>query len=523
MFLRTQPATLSRQRLYLATLTSGRFVHFASNSRPVTWRQSPGQHIITGSAFYSEHVPTAAYSQLASVSINHVAETDTRNEVTPTMAYEHGVKIGRFVDDEFQRSVIKKLERLYQQLKRYNPDTFNQPKHSLLSKVQKRTEHLDPSQLPANTSILNEDTLCIRYGDVGTGKTSVMDLFYSTLNTERKRRVHFHTFMLDIHARVQKLKAIHSQKHDPIPSIAKDLANETYILCFDEFQVTDIADAMILRRLVTEMFKNGMIVVSTSNRHPDELYRNGIQRESFIPCIELIKDKCEIVSLDSGTDYPREAGRLYFSPLDSHTSRTINAMFGLLTEGSEVTVDREIHFLGRKVVVPLSGGRVARFTFEQLCVEAHSAADYFELVKEFDVIFVTDVPIMGMKDRNEARRFITLIDAMYENHTGLVMSLENSITHLFNAKAYDESSAISNEETRSIIADMDTDFTSLSSPLFTGEEEIFAFQRAVSRLSEMSTKQWALACNHPKLNSYASNINSSKAAAAAASSSIHSK
>jgi protein AFG1 len=141
------------------------------------------------------------------------------------------------------------------------------------------------------------------YGSVGTGKSMIMDLFYNTIPITRKRRVHFHAFMQDIHARVHAIKIGQGLSHDPIPTIADDLSNEAWLLCFDEFQVTDIADAMLLRRLLEELFKRGVVMVTTSNRHPDELYKNGIQRQSFLPAIANIKECCNIHSLDSGVDY----------------------------------------------------------------------------------------------------------------------------------------------------------------------------------------------------------------------------
>src|ERR1044072_5355079 len=161
----------------------------------------------------------------------------------------------------------------------------------------------------------------------------LMDLFYDTLPTKRKRRVHFHAFMLDVHARIHRLKQENHETYDPIPPIATDLARDALVLCFDELQVTDIADAMILRRLFDELFSRGVVVITTSNRYPDDLYKNGIQRKSFIPCIELIKQKCQIQTLNSGTDYRKtqtETTGCYFYPLNSQTSQSIDNIFEML-------------------------------------------------------------------------------------------------------------------------------------------------------------------------------------------------
>jgi protein AFG1 len=246
----------------------------------------------------------------------------------------------------------------------------------------------------------------------------LMDLFYDTLPTKRKRRVHFHAFMLDIHARVHRLKQANYETYDPIPPIAKDLANDAVILCFDEFQVTDIADAMILRRLFDELFNCGVVVITTSNRHPDDLYKNGIQRKSFIPCIELIKQKCQIQTLNSGTDYrqiTKEAApaRSYFYPLNSQTSKSINNIFNMLTRNRQIT-KRRLEFLGRSLIVPESCDDIAKFTFQELCCQPLSSADYLELMKYYNTIILTSIPQMNFALRNEARRFITLIDALYD-------------------------------------------------------------------------------------------------------------
>ncbi|KAJ1844180.1 ATPase, partial [Coemansia sp. RSA 2703] len=325
------------------------------------------------------------------------------------------------------------------------------------------------------------------YGDVGTGKTTTMDLFYDTIPTPNKRRIHFHAFMLDVHARINSFRRTHAATADHIPTIARELAKDAHVLCFDEFQVTDIADAMVLRRLVTELFANGVVIVTTSNRHPDELYKNGIQRESFLPCIDLLKQRCEVVSLDSGTDYrkiARETESVYFSPITADTNKVLHALFVLASGGAPVETNVAIKFLGRELHVPVSSAGVARFSFAQLCKEAHSAADYIELTKHYHTVILTDVPVMHMSDRNEARRFITLIDALYESHAVLFMSSDADIYNLFTGKEeidthYRERLKVETPETQGVMA-------------YAGEEEVFAFQRAISRLVEMSSRRWII-------------------------------
>ncbi|KAK9693571.1 ATPase [Basidiobolus ranarum] len=317
----------------------------------------------------------------------------------------------------------------------------------------------------------------------------LMNLFYDTLKIQRKRRIHFHAFMLDVHSRIQQLKDREGAIEDPIPPVARDLAREAYVLCFDEFQVTDIADAMILRRLMAGLMEQGVVVVTTSNRHPDELYKNGIQRKSFIPCIELLKEKCKVVTLNSGTDYRRlakESDRVFFSPLNQENKENIGNLFNNLTQNQPVK-PKILEFLGRSLIIPESVDGVAKITFQQLCGEAHGAADYLELAKNFHTLVLTDIPKMNLSRRNEARRFITLLDALYENQVVLICSAEDDILNIFSPKSDHD---VHSNENRMLMDDLGLSSQQSSSPIFSGEEEIFAFQRAVSRLIEMQGHNW---------------------------------
>jgi len=325
----------------------------------------------------------------------------------------------------------------------------------------------------------------------------LMDLFYNTLPSHitSKTRIHFHHFMQDVHKRLHKLKLDHGPDFDAVPFVGADIASRASVLCFDEFQCTDVADAMILRRLLECIMQHGVVMVATSNRHPDELYKNGIQRESFLPCIALLKKALSVINLDSPTDYrrvPRPASDVYYHGPDGdmHAAR----WFEYLGDPKEPPHSRTHTIWGRDVRVPEASGKAAKFSFMQLCGTATSAADYLELCRHYRAFIVTDVPGMDHRSRDLARRFITFIDAAYESQAKLVLTTEVPLSQLFVSED-DLRNSIDDVEggdldsaMRSMMDDLGMDMKMLkNSSIFTGDEERFAFARALSRLSEMSS------------------------------------
>ncbi len=297
------------------------------------------------------------------------------------------------------------------------------------------------------------------YGGVGRGKSMIMDLFFDTLpDNLKKSRIHFHEFMIETH------NFLHEQRNEKdndadkaLPKLAAEIASNSNILCFDEFHVTDVADAMILGRLFTHLFERGVRVVATSNCAPDLLYEGGLQRERFLPFIELLKERCEVLHLDSPRDYRRqflEQEGTYFTPIGHASDEKVNTLFHHLTEGEEPKA-KSFEVKGRVIEIDAVAKGVARFTFAQLCERPHGAEDYIEMAKRYHTIFVEHVPQMGYDRRNEAKRFMILIDALYEAGTNVVISAEEP-----------------------------------ADGLYVGDDHEFEFQRTTSRLQEMQSKEY---------------------------------
>jgi len=258
------------------------------------------------------------------------------------------------------------------------------------------------------------------YGDVGRGKTMLMDLFFAASPVVRKRRVHFHEFMAEVHERVRAFRQqprLGDNGEDPIRLAAAAIAQESWLICFDEFNVTDIADAMILGRLFARLFELAVVVVATSNVAPDELYREGLNRSLFLPFIALIKRHMEVVELAARTDFRLQnlAGQpVWHVPADARADAALDQACRRLT-GGQAGAPQDLIVLGRVLRVPRAAKGVARFTFHQLCEAPLAAADYLKLAHEFHTLIIDHIPVMGEQARNEAKRFIILIDTLYDN------------------------------------------------------------------------------------------------------------
>ncbi|KAL6923564.1 hypothetical protein ACHAP8_001397 [Fusarium lateritium] len=425
----------------------------------------------------------------------------------PIPEYDRRVAVGRLRNDEHQRGIIQNFQNLYHELEQYDAPPVEHPSIESLKPTKKSifSSLFGSSGKKSAIGTISSDLPKGLYlhGDVGCGKTMLMDLLYDTLppSVKSKSRIHFNNFMQDVHKRLHKFKMEHGNDIDGVPYVAADIAQQGNVLCFDEFQCTDVADAMILRRLLESLMANGVVLVTTSNRRPDELYKNGVQRESFIPAIELLKNRLHVINLDSPTDYrkiPRPPSDVYHTSLDSHAQAHAEKWFRFLGDPEQLEPRPEVQKVwGREIYVPRVSGRAAWFTFDELIRQPKSAADFIELVRSYEAFIVTDIPGMTHQQRDLARRFITFIDVVYEGNAKLVLTTEKPLSELFVSR--DEiAESLMKQGVKGADAEKAADSHDLvhnveklkDSNLFAGTEEAFAFARALSRLRHMESKEW---------------------------------
>lgn len=364
--------------------------------------------------------------------------------VTPTSQYLKALNEGSHQPDDVQKEAVSRLEIIYQELINSTPPA---PRTSgLMARVGKLWgKREDTKHTPVRGLYM--------WGGVGRGKTWLMDLFYQSLPGERKQRLHFHRFMLRVH---EELTALQGQT-DPLEIIADRFKAETDVLCFDEFFVSDITDAMLLGGLMKALFARGITLVATSNIPPDELYRNGLQRARFLPAIDAIKQHCDVMNVDAGVDYRLRTltqAHLWLSPLNDEIRAQMDKLW-LALAGAKRENSPTLEINHRPLATMGVENQTLAVSFTTLCVDARSQHDYIALSRLFHTVMLFDVPVMTRLMESEARRFIALVDEFYERHVKLVVSAEVPLYEIYQ-----------------------------------GERLKFEFQRCLSRLQEMQSEEY---------------------------------
>ena len=350
---------------------------------------------------------------------------------SPLSHYQDLVATGRFVEDPAQKTAVEALDKLWSELTESRPG--------------RRLTRFRRRQFPAVKGLY-------LWGSVGRGKTWLMDLFYDELPVKEKQRVHFHRFMQKVHNSLGKL----GNARDPLQTIAADWATSCRVLCLDEFFVSDIADAMLLAGLLESLIQNGVTLITTSNMHPDGLYRDGLQRAKFLPAIELIKQNTRVLHLGGATDYRLrilEQSEIFHYPLDEAANQVMTTAFERMTADSEMHHDLDIN--GRNFHAHRRGDGVIWFEFDEICEKPRGSIDFIEIARAFNTVVISNMPQLTEEDANAARRFITLVDEFYDRNVKLLISAATPIANLY-----------------------------------TGQKLSFEFERTTSRLTEMQSHEY---------------------------------
>ncbi|KAJ4913537.1 AFG1-like ATPase family protein [Raphanus sativus] len=427
--------------------------------------------------------PTSSFPHLLSSSSFYSSSSHHNGDAKvagPLVEYERRIVAGELLDGDLcQLGTLRELQRLYDELVQ-SADDCRLDRYSASAKSTRSNWFWNKFVSP-QSSVSPVKGLYL-YGGVGTGKTMLMDLFFHQLPSSwRAQRIHFHNFMLSVHSRLQ----MHKGLEDPLEVVGLEIADEAILLCLDEFMVNDVADALILNRLFRHLFNNGIVLVATSNRAPDNLYERGLQRDLFLPFIAALKERCVVREIGSSVDYRKltsaEEG-FYF--IGRSISGLLKQKFQQLV-GDEPAGPQVVEVvMGRKLQVPLAANGCAYFLFEELCDRPLGAADYLGLFKKFHTLALEGVPMFGLHNRTAAYRFVTLVDVMYETKARLLCTAEGSPLELLEsivtiADAQQIAPRTSSRSRKSDDIDLCVD-----------NELGFAKDRTISRLTEMNSKEY---------------------------------
>lgn len=365
--------------------------------------------------------------------------------LSPLSRYQQALDAGEYQADEVQRRAVTQLDRIYQAL-RQKP-AASAPAGGLRGKLSRLLGK------GGDTAQQRPVQGLYMWGGVGRGKTWLMDMFFHSLPGDRKMRLHFHRFMLRVHEELTELQG----RENPLEIVADGFKAETDVLCFDEFFVSDITDAMLLATLLQALFARGITLVATSNIPPDDLYRNGLQRARFLPAIDLINEYCDVMNVDAGIDYRLRTltqAHLYLTPLNDQTREALDRMFVKLAgKAGEDAPVLQINHRPLQAIRSVDG--VLAVDFHTLCEEARSQLDYIALSRLYHSVILYNVQVMGPLKENTARRFLALVDEFYERHIKLVIGAEASMFEIYQ-----------------------------------GVQLKFEFQRCLSRLQEMQSEEY---------------------------------